>query len=207
MTELLFIRHALPLANVNDPGLSETGVHQSTCLALWLREEELDAIASSPLRRAVETAEVIRDTHGRPDLPLKILPELHELEERGTEADHYIPVEERPSIHPVVLALAEGRYEDVQPRHEWDYFRERGAATLERLLDAFTDGRVAVVAHGGIINSMLAGLLGIPGVFWFDPAYTGITRVESLPSGRVVLRSLNETSHLVGRRVARVETL
>jgi probable phosphoglycerate mutase len=193
MTEFLLVRHALPTSGSADPGLAPEGQEQARRLGIWLRNEKIDAIVCSPMQRAVETARLIADGAGR-TAPV-VLDELHELEAEGTSGAHYMPAEQL-GVHPVALALSEGRYEDVQPRHEWDNFRLKALACRTELLARFPQGRVVAVAHGGIINAVLAGVLELPGVFWFYPGYTSVSRMESLPSGRIVLRSLNDMAHL-----------
>jgi probable phosphoglycerate mutase len=69
--ELLLIRHALPLRleadeGRADPSLSAEGRRQAKLLAAWLERERLDAVYSSPLRRAQETAVPIAETVGAP---------------------------------------------------------------------------------------------------------------------------------------------
>ncbi|HZA87486.1 MAG TPA: histidine phosphatase family protein, partial [Acidimicrobiales bacterium] len=59
--ELLLVRHARPLRAESidgpaDPGLSPLGRRQADALAAWLATEAIDAIYTSPLRRALETA-------------------------------------------------------------------------------------------------------------------------------------------------------
>lgn len=201
MTEFLLVRHALPLSGVTDPGLGEEGRAQARRLGTWLQAETIDHVLSSPMRRAIETAEGMVAAMGVDGLAPVALEELRELGKEGPSGDKYVPAEEIPDVHPVVQALAEGRYEDVQPRDEWENFQQKAKLCLDTLLATCPAGRVIVTAHGGIINAMLAGLLGLPGVFWFYPEYTSISRIESLPSGRIVLRSLNETAHLGAVRV------
>jgi probable phosphoglycerate mutase len=63
-TEILLIRHAdaydgLEATSEGDPGLSPTGREQARRLAARLRRFPVDAVYSSPLRRARETAEAI----------------------------------------------------------------------------------------------------------------------------------------------------
>ena len=61
--EMLLIRHGLPVHTINrdgtpaDPPLSEVGHQQAHLLSEWLKEERIDRIYSSPLRRARETAD------------------------------------------------------------------------------------------------------------------------------------------------------
>ncbi len=194
MTEFVLVRHALPVAGHPDPELSVEGREQARRLGRWLAAERFDAIIASPLRRAVETAAIVATGTGFRGVAY--LDELSELVEEAKSDEHYVPAEQLFTDHPIALALAEGRYEDVQPRHEWDNFRARAAAARARLLERHPAGRVLVVAHGGIINAMLASILQLPGVFWFYPGYTSMSRMESLPSGRLVVRSVNETPHL-----------
>jgi len=61
--ELVLVRHAEPLRvdqgradGPADPGLTARGVEQAERLARWLQPEAPDAVLTSPLRRAVETA-------------------------------------------------------------------------------------------------------------------------------------------------------
>lgn len=194
MTEFVLVRHALPVAGHPDPELSAEGREQARRLGRWLAAERFDALVASPLRRAVETAAIV--AAGMGSGTAAYMDELRELVEEAKSDEHYVPAEQLFTDHPIALALAEGRYEDVQPRHEWDNFRARAQVAGALLLERYPTGRVLVVAHGGIINALLASILKLPGVFWFYPGYTSMSRMESLPSGRLVVRSVNETPHL-----------
>ena len=61
--ELILIRHGLPLrietddGKPADPDLSDTGHQQAALMAAWLEQEHIDAIYSSPMNRAQQTAE------------------------------------------------------------------------------------------------------------------------------------------------------
>src|SRR5687767_11585663 len=91
--QMLLIRHALPVriedaAGPADPELSEVGQRQAELLADWLAVEPIDAVWSSPLRRAQETAAPLAAALGH-DVVID-----EELAEFDREADFYIPVEE-----------------------------------------------------------------------------------------------------------------
>lgn len=60
------------------------------------------------------------------------------------------------------------------------------------------DDTVAIVSHGGFIDSLLKALLNmLPGNRYFYAHYnTGITKVDISPDGRVMLRYMNHVSHL-----------
>src|SRR3989338_9506142 len=75
MLELLVIRHGQTDWNVNQKvmgrgpvPLNATGREQARILAEYIKDHPLDAIYTSPVRRTVETAEMIRE--GREKLAL-----------------------------------------------------------------------------------------------------------------------------------------
>lgn len=86
------------------------------------------------------------------------------------------------------------------PDLDWDAFRARAVRAMGTIFDAQPGGRVAVVCHGGITNTYLATVLGLPTMFWFHPGYTSVSRVRRMPGGRIVLHSVNETAHMIARR-------
>ncbi len=66
MTEIILIRHGETQWNASetfrgraDIDLNETGICQSELLGKYLSAEKIDRIYSSPLKRAVKTAEAI----------------------------------------------------------------------------------------------------------------------------------------------------
>ncbi|MET9683304.1 histidine phosphatase family protein [Streptomyces coeruleorubidus] len=196
MTELLLIRHGLPLAGVFDPRLSPEGTAQAERLAAWLVHEDVDALYSSPFRRARETVAPLERLTG---MTATVLDDLREWDTDVTQP--YMPPEQIGADDPRAAALAEGRYEDFVPELDWDAFRARAGRAMATILDAHPGGRIAVVCHGGITNTYLATVLGLPTMFWFHPDYTSVSRVRRMPGGRIVLHSVNETAHMVAERV------
>ena len=55
--------------------------------------------------------------------------------------------------------------------------------------------RVAVVCHGGVINSYMAHIIGADYDMFFRPGHTSIN-VAAAGGGRRVLRTLNDVHHL-----------
>jgi probable phosphoglycerate mutase len=195
MTELLLVRHGLPVAGVFDPELSPEGVIQAERLAPWLAHEGIDALYASPYRRARETAAPLERLTG---LTAAVLDDLREWD---TDVSHpYTPPEQINADDPRSVALSEGRYEDFVPDLDWDAFRARATRAMNTMLDAHPGGRIAAVCHGGITNTYLATVLEIPRMFWFHPGYTSVSRVRRMPGGRVVLHSVNEMAHMVAER-------
>lgn len=193
--ELLLIRHALPVRvdpgdGPADPELAELGRRQAEALAEWLRDEHLHAIYTSPLRRAVETAAPLAAATG-------LGPIVDEdLAEFDRDAVDYIPLEElKAEGDPRWQQLATGDW-SAGGTFDVGAWVRKVAAAVERVVDAHPSQSVAVVAHGGVVNAYLAGVLGTPKPMFFEPGYASISRVLAARTGERQLRTLNETAHL-----------
>lgn len=197
MTELLLIRHALPVSGVEHPGLSEEGVEQARRLGSWLKGADVEVLVTSPMRRARETAAVVAEQMGR-----TVDAVVDDLREWDTDLppQAYQAVERMDPMDPRARAIAEGRYDDFVPALDVDAFRARAAACLDDLFTRWPVGRIAAVCHGGILNAMVGGVLRTPGLFWVNPGYTSYSRLLRMPGGRTVVASVNETAHLVATR-------
>lgn len=198
MTEVLLVRHALPThadGPGHQPGLSAEGRRQADALAAGLAGP-IDALAASPLARARETAAPLATRLG---LDVEIVDDLREWERDGG-SPAYRPLEDMAADDPRAIALAEGRYADFVPPFDRDAFRRQARAALDAICERWPTGRVVAVSHAGLINTLLAGVLGMDDIFWFMADYTSVSRLERLASGRTVVRSINETGHLASAR-------
>ncbi len=194
MTELLLVRHGRPESGGFDPPLNDQGLEQARALARILADEPITAIVSSDLRRAQQTAEIIGEATGH-------TPSSHEgLREWGLPADsmEYVALELLGDDSPQVMAIHEGRFMDFVPdRVDIDDFRQKVVDAFAKIIADHPEGRVVVVCHGGTINAYVGQLVGIPDIFWFHPDYSSVSRMDSRPGGRVIVRSLNEVHHLL----------
>lgn len=200
------IRHAEPVRIAPgsstapaDPALTDRGRAQAARLARWLAREPIDAVLSSPLRRAGETANVVGDALG---VDVEVVDGLMEYD---AEADSYIPVEEmRETRDHRWRAMVEGRWEELGGEAP-DRFRARIVPCVDDVVDRFAGRRVAAVCHGGVINVYLAAVLGLERHLWFEPGYTSISRVAAARTGERSVVTLNETAHLVATMDAKEE--
>ena len=188
--ELLLVRHALPVRidggdGPADPDLSEAGHRQAEALGAWLADEGVDAIWSSPMRRARQTAAPLEAATG---LVASVDDDLVEFD---ADQPHYIPMEELDSDDPRWRELIErlGAPEQFA-------FRDKAAAAVERIVVAHPGQRVVVVCHGGVVNAYLSQILGIDRPLFFEPTYTSISRVMASSRGHRSLVSVNEIPHL-----------
>jgi 2,3-bisphosphoglycerate-dependent phosphoglycerate mutase len=192
--ELLLIRHALPVridpspGRIADPELSEIGRAQAQRLERWLARERIDAVYSSPQRRARETAEPLAAAHG---LSVVLEPGVMEFDR---DAESYVPLEElKAESYGAWKALVDG---GLYASIDIDFFRKTVVTAVERIVAKHPGERVAVVCHGGVINAWAGRVLGIERTIFFEPGYTSVHRFLAASSGERSVVSLNEVAHL-----------
>ena len=195
--ELLLVRHALPVRRElqegpADPELSGDGREQAQHVAQYLASETIDAVYSSPLRRAMETAAPIAAAHGLD------IAERKGIAEWDQASSEYIPMEELKAANdPRWQAIVAGEWDSDESE---DDFAARVITTIEEVVAQHRGERVAIVCHGGVINCYVAHVLGLtktPMAFFY-PNYTSIHRVAASGRGHRSLLTLNETTHLRG---------
>jgi 2,3-bisphosphoglycerate-dependent phosphoglycerate mutase len=191
--ELVLIRHALPErqqvdSGTADPPLSRLGIEQAQAVARWLSDETIDAVCSSPMRRARETAQAYVSLSGQPI-------EVHDgIAEFDRHTDSYIPMEElKATDYAAWKAFVDGRY-----NAEVDIlaFQDTVVRTLESIIAANPGKRVAVFCHGGVINVWTAHVLQMVPRLFFEPGYTSLHRFLCARTGQRNVVSLNELAHL-----------
>lgn len=140
---------SLPIA------LSGTGVQQARALAEALARRPLAAVYSSPLRRAMQTAEILAAPHGLQPVPVPDLTELSfgEWEGKSWEELRLLRLYQEWRADPTSVTLpGGGTIAQVQ---------ERAVAALERLRATHPEQRLAVVSHAEVIKCLLCHYLGI----------------------------------------------
>jgi 2,3-bisphosphoglycerate-dependent phosphoglycerate mutase len=193
--ELLIIRHGLPVrieaaSGPADPELATRGHDQAAALAAWYRNEKIHAIYSSPMRRAQQTSMPLAAALGH-----EIVTD-DDLAEWDRNSSEYIPIEELKAAKDeryYAMLSGDGWQGDVAP----DIFQQRVVASIESIVARHRGQRVAVVCHGGVINTYVSHILGLSNpIGFFHPDYTSVNRIECSSSGHRSVRSLNETGHL-----------
>jgi alpha-ribazole phosphatase len=193
-TRLLLIRHAATegpqgrCLGRTDVSLSRAGHAQALALAGALAASRIDAVASSPARRAVQTAEPIAGRHG---VVPRLVPALWEVDFGAFEGltfdaarDADPRTYERWMRSPAEVRFPGGEsYEDL---------RERVAPAVAAIVEGEAGRNVAIVAHGGVIRVLLADALSIPAssVFRFSLDHAAITVVDHV-DGVPVVRGVN----------------
>ncbi len=191
------MRHALPervevVGRAADPPLSPVGRQQADALADWLIEEHVDALYTSPLRRARETAHPLAHRFG-------LDPEVEEdIAEFDRHAEAYVPLEElKASNDPRWQQMLDGGY-FAEGDLTASEFQAAVVGAIDRIVAANQSRTAVVVCHGGVINAYVGHVLGLDEFMVFEPVYTGITRVRASSRGHRMIVTLNEFAHLRG---------
>jgi broad specificity phosphatase PhoE len=164
VTELLLIRHGETDWNRDgrwqgqlDVPLNAHGLEQAAALAEALSIEPLDAIFTSDLRRARQTAEVLAAATGASVVEDRRLREIHLGRWQGlTQMEISLGQDEaldRFRANPADAPPPEGETVlDVQRRMQ---------AAVVDVLQTHPHGRVAIVSHGLALAALKASLLGL----------------------------------------------
>jgi broad specificity phosphatase PhoE len=193
--QLVLVRHAQSIWNAEDRWqgqsdipLSAAGRVEAERVGARLGGEPFDRIVASDLGRAMDTARAIAGA--RPIEPRPGLREMH----LGTWCG--LPHAEVAARFPEELrALARG--EPMRIGGTGETLDEFGARVLAELADLEGEGRVLVVAHGGVIRAALFALLGLRGRHrpLAGAGNTSITVLEGAGAART-LRVYNDQRHL-----------
>jgi broad specificity phosphatase PhoE len=162
-TRLFLVRHGATTQTAEDrfsgatgADLSDEGFRQASRLAERLAEARITAAYSSPLGRAIQTAEILCRPHGLTPVPRDGLREIHHGHWEG-----------------LTRAEVEAKFAEEYATWETDPFTfapsggESGLAVLARALPVFRDIVVAhasenvlVVSHKATIRLVLSSVLG-----------------------------------------------
>jgi broad specificity phosphatase PhoE len=199
MLEVILARHGETDWNVAeifrggvDVTLNETGLRQAELLGEYLSGVKIDAIYSSPLKRALRTAEAIAC---RQALGVNIAPGLIDFDFGEWQGLSHQEVKDRYeelyagwTSHPDKVKMPAGEsLEDV---------RKRAMAVVRDLVKRY-DGTVVLVSHRVVNKVLICALLGLNNShFWNIKLDTcGITSFSS-KGGSFILTRHNDTSYL-----------
>lgn len=199
---MLLVRHCETEGNLRhvfqghiDTPVSPRGEEQLALLAVRCRNLPIDAIYTSPLDRAVKTAEAINQFH---HLPIRTDPDLIEIHGGVWEGN---PIEEFSKTH-----LADEYAWSEEP---WNFAPEGGEPmrnvyvrvwnAAKRIAAAEMGKTVCVVSHGCAIRNILCAALGKPVEALGEVGWgvnTAISVVDFLPDGSSKVIAMNECGHV-----------
>ena len=162
MTTIFLARHGESDWNVekrfqghSDRPLTERGRKQARALADLVGAEKIDAVYTSPLSRARETAEIVA---ARAGLEAVALPELREVDTGSWSGLSRADVEAR---FPEGFARWRSGGSGWENGESYDEMAERVIGALRKIAEDHPDGRVLVISHGGPIRAIHAAAEGL----------------------------------------------
>ncbi len=198
--QLYLVRHGQSRGNVvtydlPDGDLTPLGLRQAEETAARLEREGIELIISSPLRRAMQTADALRRRIG---VPHEVWRDLSEYREQ--EPARFLGRKAVAELFPLALCdeqIPDDGYELGLENRELGH--GRAVRLVERIRSRFaeTPMRVAIFAHGTLNSFLIMALAGRPvgPGCWFDQNNCCINRVVVEPQ-RVRFLGINDVSHI-----------
>ncbi len=201
-TELFLVRHGQTDSNVarlfdgaTDTPLNQLGIRQAQLVARRVAElADLGSLYSSPLQRALLTARAISRSIG---LEPVIEAGLREMNFGAAEGHAMAAIVERwPELAEQMQDPdgADVRFPGGESRRE---FHGRVRATLDLIATGHQGERIVVVAHGGVISSAVAQIVGDDPNDWrkYTVDNCSVTHIEIATSGPIA-HMVNDVVHL-----------
>ena len=174
--------------------LNETGKLQAQAASVGLSEIHLDFVYSSPLVRALETAETIAKPHG---LPVSICEAFTNMSfgvwdnRKKSELASEDPVEWEHWLNNTELLR-------VKDGETVDEVKQRSFAALNKLVRKHEGKAILIVSHREVLRPMLAAALGIssPYMWRIHLDNASCSCLSYTPERGYTLMKSNDTSHM-----------
>jgi len=200
-TMVILIRHGECEGNVKgifrgraDFPLNERGLVQAKDLAQELKNFPIKYIYSSPLSRAMQTAEIIGKTCG---VEVKIEEGFNNIELGSWEGRYMKDIAEQ---YPKEWGLWINNPEELKIENMETLYdvQKRTKACLDKLVSEHQGETIAVVSHRAVLKPLIAGCLNIaPPYFWkIDVSTASYSLLSYTERKYYCLVQLNQNKHL-----------
>mgnify|MGYP003336033794 FL=1 len=177
-----------------DPELTEKGLREAALVASEVAIIKPDVLFSSPLRRTMQTAELVSKETG---LEINVDPIWKECSFGDWDGLSIAEVKEK---YPTEYAMWVSTSSYAPPRGEsYDEAMARAIQGMTNLVADYPHKKVCIVTHNGMIKSALAAAIKAEPsvVFNLDVSPCSISSISIWPSdGLMAIRSTNERGHL-----------
>jgi len=199
MTTIILARHGETEWNAEeifrgrvDVDLNETGIREAELLAEHLSYMTIAAVYSSPLKRALQTAEMIARHH---DVKVEVASQLIDLDygewqglSHETVRDRYGQLYHKWLNNPQLVKMPAGE--------SLDDVRRRAISLVEDII-AKAEGTVVLLSHRVVHKVLICALLALDNsYFWNIRIDTAGISVFAYEDDRFVLTRHNDTSFL-----------
>lgn len=203
-TTLYLVRHGQSAGNAEGrfgghsaTALSNLGMHQAKMTAKALLKERINAIYSSDLKRAMQTAQALADLNGLPLNGTEVFRERHVGVLEGLTFDE--AEKEFPEDY---QALVDRNVAHVITKGEsYRQLVDRTSKALDEILEKHSGGKIAIFAHTGTICFLTLYLMGAltedtVTTPWIVTSNCGINKFEFRGRNNLRVHALNDTRHL-----------
>lgn len=205
VTKLYLVRHGQSAGNAegrfgghSPTPLSDLGRHQADLTAKYLSKENIEAIYTSDLLRAVQTAEPLAKLL---DLPII---KTSAFRERNVGVLEGLTFEESKHKHPQdYYALVNRNIQHVITKGEsYRHLLRRATGALREIFNIHRGERIAIFSHTGTICYLSLYLMGAihrktKQTPWLVTSNCGVNRFEIRGRNNTRVLAINDTRHLV----------
>lgn len=194
MTTFYLVRHGAKQHPVENKLLSDIGIKQAVLTGKYLKDKNIQALHTSPLKRTHQTAEIIATELQLPIITDERLRERMNFGDRpGETFEEFLAQWDLTQLN-----------RDYQPPHgDSSYVTGQ---RVKAVLDEITkEGNIVIVTHGGAIGDFLQNVFSkdklpltqdpLSGGEYIEISECSVTTVEK-NGGQYVLKRVNDTSHL-----------
>lgn len=208
MNTIYLVRHGENRANITkefshrlvDYSLTPKGIIQAEQTAAYFRDRRIDEIYSSPLKRAVETAEIIARDKG---LPFTIIENFREVNVGSLESQ--APTKENWQLYGSIIEdWFNGKPASAFPGGEnLHTLQRRMREAIEQIVEGKEGKQIVIVGHGGIFIGTTTDLCPDvdPKALRVDYQNCAISEIEVEPVNGTIrgkLKGWGFCSHLTG---------
>jgi len=200
MAKIILARHGETVWNIEkiyrgraDVNLDEMGIKQAELLGNYLSNWGLEAIYSSPLRRALDTANIVARYQ---KIGVQIAEGLIDFDYGEWQA---LPEQEVKKLYPALLNEWHNNPHKVRMPggDSLEDVRGRAIEVVNDVLSKY-QGSVLLVSHRVVNKVLICSLLGLDNShFWNINLDVGGITIFNYVDRRFVLTSHNDTSHLM----------
>ncbi|NPV54087.1 MAG: histidine phosphatase family protein [Firmicutes bacterium] len=194
-----------------DVELDETGISQAAATGKALSHLEFEAVYSSPLKRAMKTAEEIAAFHKshnpNSNIALTVTP-VDGLIDIDFGEWQGLTIEEVSQRYPDIYRLWQREPQNVRfPGGEsLDEVSQRATSAMKSLIAKHPEGNIVMVSHRVVNKVLLCAALGLDNShFWLIGQDTCCINVIEPAYDRYIIHTLNDTCHI--KRLGEVPTL
>ena len=202
MTKVYLVRHGqtewnkkLTFRGRADIPLNEAGHREARAISDALKDKNIDAIYTSPLRRSIETAQPIAKFFHLEIVPVEGLIDISYgnwegltfSEVKKRYSDQYNKWEKKPDLI---------RFPNGETLNE---VKDRSFRAFKNIVKENPGKSILIVPHRVINKVLLCALLGLSNShFWEIKQDTGCINLIEYSNDRLILSMMNDTCHLKG---------